>query len=296
MGLGKTISVVALVAATLYDIPKCNMTLPRGIRHKGNTLVICPPNLTNQWAEEFMSSSRCIRVLVHHGSTKALKIEELLIYHVVITSYNIVTNEHIMGPNMIFKIFWKRIVLDEGHYVRNYMAQQSKAVCNLYGKMKWILTGTPIHNRIDDLYPYLVFLGVDPFNERNIFLKWAKDREGHARLNVILKSIMLRRTKEELNTLTQTKFVENFEYELEQKENECYKRLMALSQSMMKIFLNHRSRKNGGCDIYHDKNLYKIQAIIRKRMNGYVEYTHIFVLLLRLRQLCSHPVLISPVC
>lgn len=220
-------------------------------------------------------------------------------YHVVITSYHMVTNEFRGGKNLLFKVFWKRIVLDEGHLIRNYKAQQSEAVCGLHGKLRWILTGTPIHNRIDDIYPYLVFLCCNPFDERDIFLKWAKDRhgsrQGQGRLNVILKALMIRRTKDELGTVPSEKIVESFEYELENKEDECYKRLMFLSQSMIKIYLNDRANKNGDGDIYQGSDVYKMQQIMQKRMNGYVTSSHIFVLLLRLRQLCSHPVLISSV-
>lgn len=205
-------------------------------------------------------------------------------------------NEMRGGNNLLYKVFWKRIVLDEGHLIRNCKAQQSEAVCALHGKLKWILTGTPIHNRIGDVYPYLIFLKCHPFDERTIFLKWAqKDRQGQGRLNVILKALMIRRTKEELGAVPGCKIVEHFEYELETKEEECYKRLMFLSQSMMKIYMNHRARKNGDADVYQGQDVYKMQKVMQKRMNGYITSSHIFVLLLRLRQLCSHPVLISGV-
>lgn len=64
MGLGKTMQVVALVAATLNVTPPGNMTRPRGIRYTAHTLVVCPPSLTKQWAEEFSNSSSGIKVLV----------------------------------------------------------------------------------------------------------------------------------------------------------------------------------------------------------------------------------------
>lgn len=56
--------VVALVAATLHTEPKVNMKRPPGIRYTGETLIICPTSLTEQWAEEFSSSSNDISVLV----------------------------------------------------------------------------------------------------------------------------------------------------------------------------------------------------------------------------------------
>uniref|UniRef100_A0A336M6J1 CSON010859 protein n=1 Tax=Culicoides sonorensis TaxID=179676 RepID=A0A336M6J1_CULSO len=293
MGLGKTMAVVALVSATLYKTPRGNLTRPPGVRYTGHTLVICPPSLTVQWADEFLNNSTGIRVLVHHGATKAKRVEELLQYNVVVTSYHTVCSERKSGSSMLYRVFWSRIVLDEGHLIRNHAGQHCEAICHLHGKIRWILTGTPIHNRVDDVFSYLIFLRCDPFDERTIFLKWAKQKEGMGRLNVILKAFMLRRTKEELKTVSGMKIIETFEYELEPKEFECYKRLMLLSQSMMKVFLNHRAHKNGDADLFQGKELYNVQKILRKRLNGYITASHIFVLLLRLRQLCSHPALIS---
>lgn len=57
-------SIVALVAATLNITPHGNMQRPVNIRYTGHTLVVCPPSLTNQWADEFSNSSNGIRVLV----------------------------------------------------------------------------------------------------------------------------------------------------------------------------------------------------------------------------------------
>lgn len=219
----------------------------------------------------------------------------MLTRDVVITSYGMVTNEMRGGKSFLYKVFWKRIVLDEGHLVRNFKTQMSRGVCELQGKLKWILSGTPIHNRVDDVYPYLIFLRVEPFDERTIFLKWAKQQQGESRLNVILKALMIRRTKEELNLVPCDKIVESFEYDLEPKEAECYKRLMSLSIMMMKVFLNARAYRNHEDPIYDDRNVYKVQQIMQKRMNSVVSFQHILVLLLRLRQLCSHPTLISPV-
>lgn len=232
---------------------------------------------------------------VHHNDSKVKAVEDFLRFKVVITSYQTVLAEKRGGKSLLSKVFWKRIVLDEGHLIRNFKTQVSQAVCDLHGKLKWILSGTPIHNRVDDVYPYLIFLRCNPFDERQIFLKWAKDNMGQCRLNVILKALMIRRTKEELNLVPADKIIEHFEYDLEAKEAECYKRLMSLSTMMMKVFLNNRAYRNNQDIIYEDKDVYKVQQIMHKRMDGLISFQHMLVLLLRLRQLCSHPVLISSV-
>lgn len=53
---------------------------------------------------------------------------------------------------------WKRIVLDEAHAIRTLKSKMSEAVCLLPGKARWMLTGTPIHNQVNDLYAALKFL------------------------------------------------------------------------------------------------------------------------------------------
>ncbi|XP_063709917.1 transcription termination factor 2-like [Culicoides brevitarsis] len=293
MGLGKTVSIVGLVRATLEQEPK-GMKLPPGIKYMGGTLVVCPPSITQQWADEFSESTNGVSVYVHHTESKVKSPDEFLRYHVVITSDTKVSYEMSGGKKLLFGVYWKRIVVDEAHRMRNYKTQLSKSICCLHGKLRWILTGTPIHNRVDDVYPYLIFLRCDPFDERNIFLKWAKSTwgRGEGRINVILKSLMIRRTKEELNLVPCSKIIEHFEYELDAKESECYQRLMSVSTMMMKIFLNNRAMRRHEEPIYHDKNLYKVAQIMRKRMHDVMNFQNILVLLLRLRQMCAHPCLI----
>ncbi|XP_063696504.1 uncharacterized protein LOC134827673 [Culicoides brevitarsis] len=298
MGLGKTMSIIALVAETLSrKIP--DKLRPAGIRYTGPTLVICPPSIAAQWAAEISSSSRGIKVLIHHGTTKIEQVEEFMMYDVVITSYYAVVNEKRLGKKLMYKVYWKRIVLDEGHFVRNSESQQCEAICALQGKMRWILTGTPVHNRVDDVFSYLKFLKCTPFDEKRIFTRWTTNRKGShdgtSRLNVILKALMIRRTKAELQLLSAEKVVIDIEYDLEPVEAEAYKRLMMLSQALMKLYLNHKAQQEGTLETcaYTGAEMQKLQKIMFSKLNGILQYTHIFVLLLRLRQLCTHPALIK---
>ncbi|KAB8078801.1 SNF2 family N-terminal domain-containing protein [Aspergillus leporis] len=64
------------------------------------------------------------------------------------------------GP--LHKVKFRRIILDEGQINKNYLSQISIAVRALTGRYKWILSGTPVLNRIEGFYPLLNFLGVPP--------------------------------------------------------------------------------------------------------------------------------------
>ncbi|KNZ58679.1 hypothetical protein VP01_1879g5 [Puccinia sorghi] len=100
--------------------------------------------------------------------------------------------------------FW-RIILDEAHVIKNRNAQKAKACFDLRGNYKWCLTGTPIQNGVEDIFPLLRFIGpsVRPFNDYAGFqekiLKPMKSSQGKGaiiKIQALLKIILLRRSKE----------------------------------------------------------------------------------------------------
>ena len=85
----------------------------------------------------------------------------------------VVHPSHLFFPQLnspLHKIKWLRIILDEGHTIRNKRTTLAKSVLELVGERRWVVTGTPIQNRIDDLWVLLLFLRLEPFNDR----KWWK--------------------------------------------------------------------------------------------------------------------------
>ena len=69
-------------------------------------------------------------------------------------------------PSVLHKINWLRIVLDEGHIVRNPSSKQTTAAVKLNALRRWILTGTPIQNRMSDLWSMINFLRIEPFTNK----------------------------------------------------------------------------------------------------------------------------------
>ncbi|PWN52623.1 hypothetical protein IE53DRAFT_311733 [Violaceomyces palustris] len=122
------------------------------------------------------------------------------------------------APNTLQRIEWFRIVLDEAHVIKEASTWQSRAVCNLSAERRISLTGTPIQNRMDDLYSQIKFLRLDPFTDRSVWnlycghkekpntLLRAKKAQANnsepldtmalARVQTIMKFLTLRRTKE----------------------------------------------------------------------------------------------------
>lgn len=68
----------------------------------------------------------------------------------------------------LFRVVWKRIIIDEGHVIRNHKTKKAQALCELEAKHRWCLTGTPVHNKELDMYSLLKFLRCSPFDNINV--------------------------------------------------------------------------------------------------------------------------------
>ncbi|KZT01342.1 uncharacterized protein LAESUDRAFT_739218 [Laetiporus sulphureus 93-53] len=313
MGLGKTIQTITRIVdgrATQQD--KKEGWSP-------TTLVICPVAVISQWASEIKKIAVGLTVIEHHGASRTSDPKVLGKAHVVITSYSTVTSEYnAYNPasdegsssrkkgkkqslddsdddsvicktqiktsrrkekDAIFRVRWWRIVLDEAHNIKNRNAKSSIACCALEGKFRWCLTGTPMQNNVEELFPLLKFLKIRPLNEWHTFneqiakpVKANRTVRAMKRLHVVLGAVMLRRTKDTLVngkpilTLPE-RVVEIVDCEFDADERAFYNTVQDRVQSSLEAL-----EKQGGAA----RN-----------------YTSVLVLLLRLRQACNHPSLVS---
>lgn len=156
MGLGKTLQVISLI---LEGGP-------------GTTLIVAPVSVMSNWVtqiERHVKKDR-LRVLTYHGtSRKQMTQQEFDKYDIVITSYGTLSHELFMGSKApvglnrkegLFSTKWARVVLDEGHTIRNHKTKVAIAACSLEAPARWVLSGTPIVNSLKDLYSILKFIGV----------------------------------------------------------------------------------------------------------------------------------------
>lgn len=103
------------------------------------------------------------------------------------------------------RVGWYRVVLDEAQSIKNYRTQVARACWGLRAKRRWCLSGTPIQNAVDDLYSYFRFLKYDPYAVYKQFCSTIKvpiqrhPTTGYRKLQAVLKTVMLRRTKGENN-------------------------------------------------------------------------------------------------
>lgn len=183
--------------------------------------------------------------------------------------------ESVTGP--LGKVRWFRIVLDEAQSIKNYKTQVARACWGLRAKRRWCLSGTPIQNSIDDLYSYFRFLKYDPYAVFKYFCSKIKvpiqksPADGYRKLQAVLKTIMLRRTKGTfldgepiINLPPKTIVLKKVDFTME--ERDFYTTLEAESRAQFA----------------------KYEAAGTVKQN----YVNILLMLLRLRQACDHPLLV----
>lgn len=341
MGLGKTLTMLSLIS---YDMQRGKMAeeeeesddddsdkddegaakptkkktmagwSAKGRRdhYAGGTLVVCPASLLQQWEGEVKSkmARNSLNYLVYHGPKRDSRGRYLCEHDLVITTYSIASVDKKTNIGL-YRVKWRRIILDEGHAIRNHKSQMSMAACDLLGRRRWVLTGTPIHNKEMDIFAVLKFIRCQPFDDLLYFKKWIDNKTGSGkeRLNTLLKSIMLRRTKAELQAKgalqsLPPKTCDVIEVRLDKDEMAIYQRVVLYSKTLFAQFLHQRSEKQDqevgrfrARDPARDPNekyfaLYKRMARMTKA-KGEVQQHQILVLLLRLRQVCCHPGLIN---
>ncbi|KIK11785.1 hypothetical protein PISMIDRAFT_122052, partial [Pisolithus microcarpus 441] len=141
--------------------------------------IVCPVSLIGQWESEIEKFALGLSVVKHHGpfrSNDPLTLQEI---HVVITLYATVASEYASvrsspgtRKSALFGVKWWRIILDEAHLIRNWTAKSAEACFNLVGKYRWCFTGTPIQNKVEDLYSMFKFINIRPLGDLQEFKKY----------------------------------------------------------------------------------------------------------------------------
>lgn len=308
MGLGKTVQAIALMMKNRSEDENCK-----------TNLIIGPVSLLRQWAAEIESKIKPgikVKVGIFHGSNKKAmdSFRKMKLYDVVMTSYGTLSSEfkkHYKSPLESSKVtkdqdlvpdidsggtdysspfftgdaIFYRIILDEAQNIKNKLAITSKAVACLKGKYRFCLSGTPMQNNVDELYPLLRFLAIRPYNDLKKFSKDIsapiKSKSGNydevdrglslRKLRALLSAILLRRTKDSkidgkpLLTLP-TKHLHKDFVKMDSDEKKYYETLEGKVQEEATRLLN--TQVAGGT-------------------------SNILTLLLRLRQACVHRFLVE---
>ncbi|NMO18173.1 DEAD/DEAH box helicase [Pyxidicoccus fallax] len=188
MGLGKTLQVLALLAWR-------KARLPPGPPH----LVVVPASLLGNWQEESRRFTPSLRLLVTHPSARpvaelaALPEAEVTSHDVVLTTYG--TLERVPW---VKARAWGLVVLDEAQAIKNPSARQSRSVKALRAEARVALTGTPVENRLGDLWSLFDFLTpglLGTAREFTAFTKALAREGGYGPLRELVRPYLLRRMK-----------------------------------------------------------------------------------------------------
>lgn len=148
MGLGKTLQVLGLIA---WEIAEDKMS-----EQARTTLVIAPTSVLEAWRAEAHKHVPRLSVLIDHGSGRVADEEFAQTVQgldVVVTSYGTVSR----NPERYGQVIWRRVVADEAQNIKNPGTKQSRAVRQLRADHRIALTGTPVENRLSDLYALMDF-------------------------------------------------------------------------------------------------------------------------------------------
>lgn len=197
MGLGKTVQAIAYL-----DYCKQNPAQPSPDQtaKRGPSLIICPTSLVANWSHECATFSPSLDVYIHHGTNRlhgrALD-QRLQTCDVMITSYAIYTKE---AEQLAYE--WNCCILDEAQAIKNPHAQKTRALRHVKTVHRLVLTGTPIENRLEELWSIMEFLNpgylgsLDRFRARFIQpIEKKNNRSKATQLTRMIQPFLLRREK-----------------------------------------------------------------------------------------------------
>ncbi|CAI8273580.1 MAG: RNA polymerase-associated protein RapA [Opitutia bacterium UBA7350] len=249
MGLGKTLQALALVAC----IRKNNTQLEPA-------LVVCPASLVENWCREAARFTPELRVLKHHGSGRAKEAVALEEADLVVTSYGTLRQD----GELMETLDWSVVIGDEAQHIKNRRSQNARTLTRLHNGGRFLLTGTPVENSLEDLYSLFEFLMPGYLTTPNGKLSGeerAWHSEGQSRRAA---AYILRRTKQEVAPELPEKIEKTFYCELGSKQQRFYQE--TLEKTRREIFEMEMAGLSAG----------------RVRFAAFTE-------LLRLRQACVDP-------
>jgi SNF2 family DNA or RNA helicase len=256
MGLGKTIQVLALLLH-LDD----NGELDRPV------LLICPTSVVSNWRKEAERFAPTLRVLIHHGQERhegERFQKEAARHHLVVSTYSLVHRdlERLSG------VEWEGLVLDEAQNIKNPQAKQTRALRKLAAPRRIALTGTPVENRLSELWSIMEFLNPGYLGSEAAFrrryalpIERYRDPSATTELRKLVEPFILRRVKTDPTVIKDLP-----------------------SKNEMKVYCSLTQEQATLYQAVVSESLEKIEA-----SEGIGRKGEVLAALTRLKQICNHP-------
>lgn len=267
MGLGKTLQSIAWI---LWLREKASTRLFSDSTEPPRVppvLVVCPKSVLDVWAAEMNKCATHLNVQVLHDKDQ-LDIEMLRTrIDVLVLNY-----AQLRGSiDSLHTLHWLAVILDEGQQIKNPESKAAKAARQIRAENRLVLTGTPLENRLLDLWSLMTFATPGALGDRAYFHRHfdrRKDERATQRLSARLRPFMIRRTKSQVAKELPARTEESMLCELSGVQAQLYKEELARAQHMV--------LSTSGFDSLNKQRFAILQALTR------------------LRQICCHPALVQP--
>ena len=177
MGLGKTLQVISVLADS-------------GTEKLSQALIVAPGSLLENWRREFTKFAPSLSVLKHHGANRTGRYADLQNYDIIIASYDTVVRDQ----SLMRMINWDVVVLDEAQSIRNPEALRTRTVKSFLRKVGVAMTGTPMENRLTDLWSIIDFVAPGYLGDLGSFVALHDESvDGAQRVEPLVTPLMLRR-------------------------------------------------------------------------------------------------------
>ena len=247
MGLGKTVQILALLN-TLRE-------------QNAKTLLVVPASLLTNWQKESERFVPELRVCILHGAERQINLSD---FDLFVTTYGMIPKLE----KEMESITWDLLILDEAQAIKNPGIKQTKAVKSLRSNIRIAMTGTPIENRLSDLWSIFDFLNqglLGTPKEFSSFTKRLKEQpEGYAKLRSVVSPFILRRLKTDKTVIS----------DLPEKNER--KQYTALSKKQIALYSALVTELN---ELFSSDS--EESAIARKGK--------ILAAILKFKQICNHP-------
>ena len=245
MGLGKTIQMLGLITANF----------------KRNTLIVLPLSLLYQWENEIKRTlkdkkdpSKIFNPLIYYGKEKKdISLDNLKKSPITLTTYG----QLLTDDCLLMKMRWGRVIYDEGHRLRNKNTKIFKIQKKLIRDYTWLVTGTPIQNKQNDIKNLFNIIGLQDIRKK---------------YDEYILSYVLKRTKEECNIRLKNLNIENRIVKYEKGNTHQEKRISKELHGRLTFIENTQ---------------------LPKYISNYLSKQETLILIMRCRQMCVMPSLIK---
>jgi SNF2 family DNA or RNA helicase len=271
MGLGKTIQAIALL---LHEREAASEAVSGNGGHNGvpPALLVCPTSVVGNWKREVQRFAPSLRVQVHHGSDRPhgeALMEAARQHDMLISTYGVVRRD----VDDLREIHWGDVILDEAQNIKNPSAKQTQAVRKLKAANRLALTGTPVENRLSELWSIMQFLNPGLLGSQKHFretfalpIERYQDPGATDRLRSLVGPFVLRRLK------TDPTIIQDLPDKLE-----------------MKVYCSLTPEQVTLYQAVVETSLHQVQEAEAEGDAGMSRRGAVLSSLLRLKQVCNHP-------